>query len=170
MKLNKHLLVFITLLIPAFAFASGGTFVETGHKNIEQHIADVLVWIVIILVPIALVIVYWKIHILPEQYAEKVHHPQTKLIQIICILSIIFGGLLWPIAWILAYSKPVLHKMAYGTDKSDEFFLDPDGEHADKPLNLSIVDDEIANLAEKLENLTKRRENILAEHPVKPTK
>src|SRR5947207_2075752 len=30
-----------------------------------------------------------------------------------------FGGLLWPIAWLWAYSKPVLHKMAYGTDVDD---------------------------------------------------
>ena len=27
-----------------------------------------------------------------------------------------FGGLLWPLAWIWAYSKPVMHKLAYGTD------------------------------------------------------
>ena len=24
--------------------------------------------------------------------------------------------MLWPIAWLWAYTKPVLHKMAYGTD------------------------------------------------------
>jgi hypothetical protein len=66
-------------------------------------------------------------------------------------MSIIFGGILWPLAWILAYSKPVLHKMAYGTDKSDEYFLDPEGHHAEKPINLSIVDDEISSLKEKLE-------------------
>jgi hypothetical protein len=27
-----------------------------------------------------------------------------------------FGGLLWPLAWLWAYSKPVFYKMAYGTD------------------------------------------------------
>ena len=30
---------------------------------------------------------------------------------------------MWPIAWIWAYSKPVLHKMAYGTDKLPESFI-----------------------------------------------
>jgi len=25
--------------------------------------------------------------------------------------------MLWPLAWLWAYSKPVLYKMAYGTDK-----------------------------------------------------
>jgi hypothetical protein len=32
------------------------------------------------------------------------------------LLSLVFGGLLWPIAWLWAYSKPVLYKLAYGTD------------------------------------------------------
>ena len=36
----------------------------------------------------------------------------------LCLLSLFFGGLLWPIAWLWAYSKPVLYKMAYGTDDS----------------------------------------------------
>ncbi len=31
-------------------------------------------------------------------------------------MSLVFGGILWPLAWVLAYSKPVLHKLAYGTD------------------------------------------------------
>jgi len=30
--------------------------------------------------------------------------------------ALCFGGLLWPIAWLWAYSKPVLYKLAYGTD------------------------------------------------------
>ena len=34
----------------------------------------------------------------------------------LCLLSLVFGGLLWPIAWLWAYSKPVMYKMAYGTD------------------------------------------------------
>jgi len=43
-------------------------------------------------------------------------HPQTRAIQCLCLLSLVFGGLLWPIAWLWAYSKPVFYKMAYGTD------------------------------------------------------
>jgi len=48
--------------------------------------------------------------------AHKKKHPQTKAIQCLCLLSLCFGGLLWPLAWLWAYSKPVLHKLAYGTD------------------------------------------------------
>jgi hypothetical protein len=36
-------------------------------------------------------------------------------------LSLFFGGLLWPLAWLWAYTKPVLHKMAYGTDVDESF-------------------------------------------------
>ena len=34
-----------------------------------------------------------------------------------------FGGLLWPIAWLWAYTKPVGYRMAYGTDKHEDFFV-----------------------------------------------
>jgi hypothetical protein len=61
--------------------------------------------------------VFLMVHILPEKIAEKKQHPQAKAIQCLCLLSLAFGGLLWPLAWLWAYSKPVLYKMAYGTDK-----------------------------------------------------
>jgi hypothetical protein len=155
MKNLKLLILAISIILPITSFAEG------AHKHLEQIIADYLVWVVILLVPVAVIYLFWKIHILPELYAEKVHHPQTKLIQVICIMSIIFGGILWPLAWILAYSKPVLHKMAYGTDKSDDYYLDPDGKHPEKPLSLAIVEDEISNLKEKLDGLEQRRNKAI---------
>ena len=45
----------------------------------------------------------------------------------LCLLSLVFGGLLWPLAWIWAYTKPVMYKMAYGTDKH------PDAGHEEYP-------------------------------------
>lgn len=80
-------------------------------------LADVLTWIVLVVAPIVGIAVFWIVHILPEKIAEKKQHPQAKAIQCLCLLSLVFGGLLWPIAWLWAYSKPVLYKMAYGTDK-----------------------------------------------------
>ena len=47
------------------------------------------------------------VHILPEKIAHKRHHPQFEAIRTLCLLSLVFGGLLWPIAWLWAYSKPV---------------------------------------------------------------
>ena len=72
---------------------------------------------IIFVVPAALIVLFWLVHILPEQIAHKRNHPQFEAIRTLCLLSLVFGGLLWPIAWIWAYTKPVLHKMAYGTDK-----------------------------------------------------
>jgi hypothetical protein len=56
---------------------------------------------------------------MPEKIAHKRGHPQTGAIQCLCLLSLVFGGLLWPIAWLWAYTKPVGYKLAYGTDKVD---------------------------------------------------
>lgn len=78
--------------------------------------AGALSWVVVFLVPIVGIAVFWLVHILPEKIAHKRKHPQTRLIQCLCLMSLVFGGILWPLAWILAYSKPVLHKLAYGTD------------------------------------------------------
>jgi CBS domain containing-hemolysin-like protein len=79
--------------------------------------ANVLAIVVIVIVPIIAIVVFWMVHVLPEKIAHKRQHPQQEAIQVLCLLSLVFGGLLWPIAWLWAYSKPVLYKMAYGTDK-----------------------------------------------------
>lgn len=78
--------------------------------------ADVLAWVVLIVAPIIGITVFWLIHILPEKIAEKKKHPQAKAIQALCLLSLFFGGLLWPLAWLWVYTKPVLYQMAYGKD------------------------------------------------------
>lgn len=99
------------LLAPAHAHAS------MFKGEALDKVADVLTWIVLIVAPIVGITVFWIVHILPEKIAEKRQHPQAKAIQCLCLLSLVFGGLLWPIAWLWAYSKPVLYKMAYGADK-----------------------------------------------------
>jgi len=81
--------------------------------------ANVVSWIALVVVPIALITVFWLVHILPEKIAEQRRHPQLAAIKTLCLLSLVFGGLLWPLAWLWAYTKPVFHKMAYGTDVSD---------------------------------------------------
>jgi hypothetical protein len=83
-------------------------------------VADVLSWVVLIVAPTVGIGVFWLVHILPEKIAEKRQHPQAKAIQVLCLLSLVFGGLLWPLAWLWAYSRPVLYRMAYGTDKATE--------------------------------------------------
>lgn len=86
------------------------------HGETLDAIADGISWVAIILAPIIGIVVFWMIHILPEKIAEKKKHPQTKAIQCVCLMSLVFGGILWPLAWLWTYTKPVLHKAAYGTD------------------------------------------------------
>ena len=94
-----------------------------------DQVAEVISWVALIVGPIVVIVVFWMMHILPEKIAEKRKHPQAKAIQTLCLLSLFFGGILWPLAWLWAYSKPVLHKLAYGTDEGehgDQLQRDPD--------------------------------------------
>ncbi|WP_410498537.1 DUF3302 domain-containing protein [Chitinibacter sp. S2-10] len=156
MKIHDRKLTILTAFIASIL----STQAWAMPPGMEEKIADVMVWVVILVIPLAAIYLFWKVHVLPEVIAEKKHHPQKHGIQVLCLLSLVFGGLLWPIAWLWAYTKPVGYKMAYGTDKHDDYFLKPDGEHADKPLDLAIVDDEIMLLKEKLDSLNQHREII----------
>jgi len=104
------LTLFGVTLLPQSAHAS------MFHGETLDSIANGIAWVVLIIAPIIGITAFWLVHILPEKIAHKKMHPQTKAIQCLCLLSLCFGGLLWPIAWLWAYTKPVLHKMAYGTD------------------------------------------------------
>ena len=104
------LIAFAMLALPTRAHAS------LFHGETLDSIANGIAWVVLIIAPIIGIAAFWMVHILPEKIAEKKKHPQTKAIQCVCLLSLVFGGLLWPFAWLWAYTKPVLHKMAYGTD------------------------------------------------------
>jgi len=80
-------------------------------------VADGAAWVVLFIAPIAAIGIFLIIHILPEKIAEKEEHPQLDAIKTLCLLSLVFGGMLWPLAWLWAYTKPVAHKLAYGTDR-----------------------------------------------------
>jgi CBS domain containing-hemolysin-like protein len=103
-------IVFAFLALPSRAHAS---FL---HGETLDTVASAIAWFAFIIVPPVLIVAFLAVHIIPEKIAEKRHHPQLGAIKCLCFLSLVFGGLLWPIAWLWAYSKPVFHKMAYGTD------------------------------------------------------
>ncbi|WP_321917362.1 MULTISPECIES: DUF3302 domain-containing protein [unclassified Paraburkholderia] len=98
----------LALSSPTFASVSRGTL---------EHAADFISWVVLAVVPIAGIYVFWVLHILPERVARKKQHPQLEAIHALCLLSLFFGGLLWPLAWLWAHTKPVFYRAAYGTDK-----------------------------------------------------
>ena len=73
----------------------------------------------------------------------------------LCLLSLVFGGMLWPLAWLWAYTKPVLHKMAYGTDKHEDYDAETataDAEHADD----ARLSDEVARVRASLDRVLEK--------------
>src|SRR5262245_6329461 len=109
--------------LPATAAATlfALTLAPSAHASVFSgdtldSVANALAWIVLFIAPIAAIGVFLIIHILPEKIAEKKKHPQLNAIKTLCLLSLVFGGMLWPLAWLWAYTKPVIHKLAYGTD------------------------------------------------------
>jgi hypothetical protein len=126
---GRRFVLFIALTflaLPSHAHAS------LFHGETLDSIANGISWFVLIIAPIIGITVFWLVHILPEKIAHKKKHPQTKAIQCLCLLSLAFGGLLWPIAWLWAYSKPVLHKLAYGTDVDESLGHHGEDEKKDK--------------------------------------
>jgi hypothetical protein len=107
---------------------------------------------VLFFVPVLVVVLFWLVHVLPEKIAEKRHHPQKEGITTLCLLSLVFGGMLWPIAWIWAYTRPVAYKAAYGTDKHEDYFHEMAGKiRAGKALR-----EELGHLRGELEAMAAR--------------
>lgn len=72
----------------------------------EDALAGFMAWVVVIVVPLMAVALFWMVHILPEKYAHKRNHPQAEAIGKLCLMSLLFGGLLWPFAFVWAFTKP----------------------------------------------------------------
>ena len=109
--------------------------------------ATYIAWFVVIVVPVVVIVLFWMVHVLPEKIAEKRHHPQKDAIHTLCLLSLVFGGLLWPFAWLWAYTRPVGYRLAYGTEKHDDYYL----ELGKKAKAGELVDDDIVHLRNELD-------------------
>jgi len=144
-----------TRSLAAVCLAAGA---PAAHASIFQgealdKAADIVALVVLFVVPVLLVAVFWLVHILPEKVAEQREHPQKDAIKTLCLLSLAFGGLLWPIAWIMAYSKPVLYKMAYGRDKHDDYYR----ELAEKDAaDATLLSGDVTRLRAELDGLAAR--------------
>jgi CBS domain containing-hemolysin-like protein len=115
----SHRALGVMLFLAALA-APSDAHASLLSPELEDKLATFIALFVIFVVPVVLIVLFWMVHILPEKIAHKRHHPQFEAIRTLCLLSLVFGGLLWPFAWLWAYSKPVMYKMAYGTDKSPD--------------------------------------------------
>jgi hypothetical protein len=129
------------LIFPTLAHAS---FLP---PELMDSAAMYLAWFVVIFVPIGAIALFWLVHVLPEKIAHKRHHPQRDAIHTLCLLSLAFGGLLWPIAWLWAYTKPVTYKLAYGTEKHDDYFH----EMSKRAHAGTLLEHELAHLREELD-------------------
>jgi CBS domain containing-hemolysin-like protein len=147
MTLLKKLLAagWVTLAAsPARAAFLSGEALDTA--------ADILALVVLFVVPAIVIVLFWIVHVLPEKIAHKRHHPQREAITTLCLLSLVFGGLLWPLAWIWAYTKPIGYRLAYGTDRHDDYY----DEMADKHREGRLSDEEALHLREELEAMAAR--------------
>ena len=132
-------------------FAAGLLAASSAHASfLPPEVMDVAAdWIalfVLCVVPIGAIVLFWLVHVLPEKIAEKRHHPQKDAINTLCLLSLAFGGMLWPIAWLWAYTRPIGYKAAYGTDKHDDYFV----EMGHKARAGGLLREELAHLREEL--------------------
>ena len=106
-----------------------------------------LAWFVICIVPIGGIVLFWLVHVLPEKIAHKRHHPQKDAIHTLCLLSLVFGGLLWPFAWLWAFTKPAGYRLAYGTEKHEDYYH----ELGEKARAGELLEQELAHLREELD-------------------
>jgi hypothetical protein len=60
---------------------------------------------------------------------------------------LVFGGLLWPIAWLWAYTKPVGYRLAYGTEKHEDYYH----ELGEKAKAGELLEPEFAHLRQELD-------------------
>ena len=110
LRLLKPLLL-VSLWMPLLAQAS---FMPT---HLIDGFANVISWSVLIVLPIGFFALFWFVHIWPDTVAKRRQHPQRDAIHALCVLSLFFGGLLWPFAYLWAYTRPTMYKLAYGTDR-----------------------------------------------------
>jgi len=143
---NPITLAVVLLLLSSTAQAS---FL---HGDTLDAVAKWLALFIIFMVPIGGIWLFWLIHILPEKVAEKRHHPQKDAIKTLCLLSLLFGGMLWPFAWLWAYTKPVGYRMAYGTEKHTDYFL----EAGEKAMKNEMTLEEIRALRVELDQLAEK--------------
>ena len=114
--------------------------------------ANGLSWFILIVMPPAAIALFWMVHVLPQKAAEKRHHPQKEAIHVLCLLSLVFGGLLWPFAWLWAYTRPSIVAMSTGTEKHEDYFV----EHTDLAERGELPIERVAGVREELDALEAR--------------
>jgi hypothetical protein len=142
----RRVIVSALLIALAILAAPPSAHASLMTPELEDAMAGYIALFVIFFVPVVLIVLFWMVHVLPEKIAHKRHHPQLEAIKTLCLLSLVFGGLLWPIAWLWAFTKPVGYKLAYGTDKHPDYFKEhglpePDNAGVDLRQRLAALEE-----------------------------
>jgi CBS domain containing-hemolysin-like protein len=148
-KLRKSARIGAALLGLFVAPAAQASFLQGEALD---TMANVIAWFVLIVMPPAFIALFWIVHVLPEKIAEKRHHPNKDGIHVLCLLSLVFGGMLWPFAWLWAYTRPVGYKLAYGTEKHEDYYVEQ-GELASRG---ELEAEHLEHLRAELEQLKQR--------------
>jgi len=145
--MNRRRSLLLLVLAAAVQFASSTAHASFLPAEMMDSAAMGLAWFIIVAVPIGGIVLFWMVHVLPEKIAHKRHHPQRDAIQVLCLLSLVFGGLLWPIAWLWAYTKPTAYRLAYGTEKHEDYYH----HMVEKAHAGELLEHELAHLRDELD-------------------
>jgi CBS domain containing-hemolysin-like protein len=140
----------------ALAALPGAAHASLFEGETLDAVANGVAWVVLLVVPVVGIAAFWLVHILPEKIAEKKKHPQTAAIQVLCLLSLVFGGLLWPLAWLWAYTRPVLYKMAYGEDEVEHGAHDDSEPPGDDDTQSTFPENDVKKLRARVAELEAR--------------
>jgi CBS domain containing-hemolysin-like protein len=133
------------LALPALAPALAQASFLSGDAL--DAFANGLSWFILCVVPLAVIGLFFYVHVLPELIAERNHHPHKHSIKVLCILSLFFGGMLWPFAWLWAYTKPIGYRAIYGTEKHEDYYH----EMGEKARAGSLTAEELEQLRHELD-------------------
>ncbi len=140
------------LLAPLSVLAARSADASFLAGDALDSFANGMAWFILIVMPPIAIGLFWMVHVLPQKVAEKRHHPQKEAIHMLCLLSLVFGGMLWPIAWLWAYSRPVVSAMATGTEKHVDYFV----EHAELAEAGELPLDRVRSIRAELDGVEAR--------------
>jgi hypothetical protein len=147
----------LRLVLPVLLVHSGQAL---ASGSMEDKIADVMVWVVIVVTPILALTLFWILHVWPERVALARDHPQKDAIQALCLMSLVFGGMLWPLAMLWAYMKPLrfrLEPSASGIGPAVRPAMREPSSHVDANVRTHApVEEEIVFLRHRIEALQGR--------------
>jgi hypothetical protein len=112
--MSKYIFTSVVLAVSLAPALANASFLP---PDLIDGFANFISWVVLIVLPIGFIAGFWYVHILPDTIAKRRDHPQRDAIHALCLLSLFVGGLLWPFAFLWAYTRPTMYKLAYGTDK-----------------------------------------------------